>query len=158
MSEPPSTVGRRIRAVRHSAGLSLDAFASAVGYSRRAVINWEQNNAAPPIGVLPTLRRLYDVDPEWVLSGENETPTSTYVAPDWHRLDRLAAEVASMCAEVGADIDHAKQQHLARMLYDQGNDAGQAASSQLRKVLSAISYRSRDHCSKNEPDADVTAC
>ena len=59
------TIGKRIRAVRQKAGLSLDRFAAAIGYSRRALVNWEQNAAEPPIGVLHKLRGLYNIDPEW---------------------------------------------------------------------------------------------
>ncbi len=38
-----ATIGARIRAVRRQAGQTLEQFGAAIGYSRRAVITWEQS-------------------------------------------------------------------------------------------------------------------
>ena len=37
-----SSIGERLKAVRVRAGLAQGAFGEVLGYSRRAVINWEQ--------------------------------------------------------------------------------------------------------------------
>ncbi len=44
--------------MRLRAGLAQAAFGEALGYSRRAVINWEQDAAEPSIGVLAKLRHV----------------------------------------------------------------------------------------------------
>ncbi|GEM_PF-5377533 len=69
-----ATIGARIRKVRRQAGQTLDQFAGAIGYSRRAVITWEQDMAMPPIDILAHLRRSYGADLEWLVMGDGSDP------------------------------------------------------------------------------------
>lgn len=133
-----STIGERIRAVRQKAGLSLDRFAEALGYSRRALINWEQNAAEPPIGILAKLRNLYDVDPEWVVMGEDLVPQTQYGPTDWTRFDRIARDVDAACSQVGIEFDHEVLTGLVRDLFDDEPDDYAANRKQLRRTLLAI--------------------
>lgn len=133
-----STIGERIRAVRQKAGLSLDRFAEALGYSRRALINWEQNAAEPPIGILAKLRKLYDVDPEWVVMGEDLVPQIRYGPTDWTRFDRIARDVDAACSQVGIEFDHEVLTGLVRDLFDDEPDDYEANRKQLRRTLLAI--------------------
>lgn len=64
------TVGGRIRAVRRRAGLTQEEFARALAYSKRALISWETGSADPPMAILPSLRRLYNIDLEWMVMGD----------------------------------------------------------------------------------------
>lgn len=48
----PSTIGERIRAVRLRTGLGQEAFAKALGYSKRALVSWELGGAEPPISLM----------------------------------------------------------------------------------------------------------
>jgi transcriptional regulator with XRE-family HTH domain len=134
----PSAIGQRIRAVRQQAGLSLERFAAALGCSRRALINWEQNAAEPPIGVLPKLRDLYDVDPEWIVRGEDLVPRSRYRPTDWIRFDRIADDVAAACTQVGIKYDDKVITGLVRDLFDDEPADYDANSKQLRRTLLAI--------------------
>lgn len=138
MSDTPS-LGDRIKAVRLKAGLGQDAFAQALGYSKRALVGWEAGAADPPIAILPKLRRLYDVDPEWVVMGEDTTPRGFHGPADWDRLDRLLGDVEAVCVDVGLKPKPGRCAALARVLYDAGADAGQATRRQLRGTLLAMS-------------------
>lgn len=133
-----STIGERIRAVRQKTGLSLDRFAAALGYSRRALINWEQNASEPPIGLLAKLRRLYDVDPEWVVMGEDLVPQTQYGSTDWARFDGVARDVDAACSQVGIEFDHAVLTGLVRDLFDDEPDDYEANRKQLLRTLLAI--------------------
>lgn len=137
------TIGQRIRAVRRRAGLSQDAFAAALGYSKRSLIAWETNAVEPPLGILADLRRDYDVDPEWIVTGEDEIPRSHYGPVDWDRLDRLAEDVKAVCTDVGLSFPPERRYErfhaLARVEYDEGADAGSATRKRLRKMLLALS-------------------
>lgn len=134
----PHTIGERIRAVRQRAGLSLDRFAVALGYSRRALVNWEQNAAAPPIGVLDKLRELFDADPEWVIKGEDLTPRTQYRTTDWSRFDRIAREVQAACNQVGIDFEPQVHIELVRDLFDEDPTEDEANRKQLHRTLRAI--------------------
>lgn len=136
--QEPFTIGQRIRAVRQQAGLSLDRFAAALGCSRRALINWEQNAAEPPVGILPKLRDLYDVDPEWVIRGKDLVPQSRYRPTDWARFDRIADDVAAACTQVGIEYDSKVIIGLVRDLFDDDPAEYEANTKQLRRTLLAI--------------------
>lgn len=133
-----STIGQRIRAVRQQAGLSLDRFAETLGCSRRALINWEQNAAEPPIGILPKLRDLYDVDPEWIIRGEDIVPRSRFRPTDWAKFDRIAKDVAAACTQVGIEYEAKVITGLVRDLFDDEPADYEANSKQLRRTLLAI--------------------
>lgn len=133
-----SSIGQRIRAVRQQVGLSLDRFAEALGCSRRALINWEQSAAEPPITILPKLRDLYDVDPEWIIRGEDLVPRSRFRPTDWARFDRVAKDVAAACKQVGIAFDDDVITGLVRDLFDDEPADFEANSKQLRRTLLAI--------------------
>lgn len=133
-----STIGERLRAIRKRAGLAQDAFGTALGYSRRAVINWERDAAEPPIGILPKLRRLFDVDPEWVVMGEDATPRNQYGPVDWARFDCIRRDVDAACTQVGVDLEPGVRDELIRNLFDAPPDEDKVRSKQLRETLRLI--------------------
>jgi transcriptional regulator with XRE-family HTH domain len=132
-----SSIGERLKAVRVRAGLAQAAFGEALGYSRRAVINWEQNTAEPSIGVLSKLCELFDVDPKWVVMGEDLTPRARYGATDWVRFD-IAREVAAACTQVGVDFEPQVHTELVRDLFDDDPAEDAANRLQLHRTLRAI--------------------
>jgi transcriptional regulator with XRE-family HTH domain len=134
-----STIGERIKAVRLRAGLGQEAFAKALGCSKRALVSWELGGAEPPITLMVRLRRDYDVDPEWVILGDDVVPRSYYGPVDWDRLDRLSGDVDAICRDVGLRLPDERRQALARVFYDGGADAGAANRKQLRGMLLALS-------------------
>jgi len=134
-----SSIGERIKAVRRRASLGQEAFAASLGYSRRSLNAWETGAAEPPVVILPKLRRDYDVDPEWIVMGEDTTPQAHYGPADWDRLDRLLGDVDAVCRDVGLDLPLDRREALGRVLYDGGADAGQATRRQMRGTLLALS-------------------
>ncbi|WP_176473171.1 helix-turn-helix domain-containing protein [Sphingomonas lenta] len=135
------SVGERLKAVRKRAGLAQGAFAQALGCSRQSIVNWEGGSAAPPIAILAELRRKFDVDPEWVVMGEDDTPRSRYGPADWDAFDGLVADVEAVCRDVG--LKHQPERHvaLARDLYDAGLDPGATNRKHLRATLLKMSMR-----------------
>lgn len=134
-----ASIGERIKAVRRRAALGQEAFAASLGYSKRSLIAWETDAAEPPVAILSTLRRDYEVDPEWIVMGENTIPQGHYGPADWERLDRLLRDVDVVCSDVGLELSPERRQALGRVLYDGGADAGQATCKQLRGMLLALS-------------------
>lgn len=72
------SVGERVRAVRLRSGLSQDRIARSLGFTRRALLNWEAAIEETPIAILKPLRMLYNVDPEWIVMGGNLKPVSDF--------------------------------------------------------------------------------
>jgi DNA-binding XRE family transcriptional regulator len=71
----PSTLGERIKAIRHVAGMGQDALARALGFSTRSLISWEKDAVEPPLGVVRQLCRDHDVDAGWLVFGTDTKPT-----------------------------------------------------------------------------------
>lgn len=140
MMHAPQTIGERIRVIRRREELSLDAFADSLGYSKRALINWEQNAAQPPIGVLEPLQRLYSADPEWIALGK-EAPS--HVPADWDRFDRLAAMLGTVLLDRQVDLGPTERETIVRTLYDIGVDPGDAAYAQLNAMVAVLAVGSR---------------
>lgn len=139
MAIAASTIGERIRAVRQRAGLPQDRFALALGYSKRALINWEQGAAEPPIAILPKLRRGFDVDPEWVVMGDDLDPQSVYKQVDRERWARLRREIDRLCFDVGLNLTPEQRAGLVRSMYDDPADADARNTKKLRRDLRRLS-------------------
>lgn len=133
-----SSIGERLKAVRVRAGLAQAAFGETLGYSRRAVINWEQGTAEPPIGILAKLCGLFDVDPKWVVMGEDLSPRARYGATDWARFDRITREVKAACAQIGVEIEDQVHVELVRDLFDDDPGEDEANRKQVHRTLRAI--------------------
>ena len=72
------SVVERVRAVRLRSGPSEDCIAGSLGFTRRALLNWEAAIAKPPIAILKPLRMQYNVDPEWIVMGGNLKPACDF--------------------------------------------------------------------------------
>lgn len=138
MSVIACTIGERLRAVRLRAGLSQERFAVVLGYSKRALINWEQGVADPPMAILPKLRESFDVDPEWLVMGQDTEPKSPFKPVDWARLGSLEREVEWVCRDIGLDLSADQRQGLVRALYDDGPAADETNRKQLRVILRGL--------------------
>ena len=137
-----STIGERIRAVRARSGLTQDRFARSLGYTRRALLNWEAGIAEPPMAILSPMRMLYDVDPEWLALGDDEEPLSEYRQVDWDRYDRLHRMALTLCDEVGLELEAPVLTKLVRGLFDDGPETDADNRKELRRILLGISKES----------------
>lgn len=132
-------MGARIRAVRQRAGMPQDRFALALGYSKRALINWEHDSVEPPIAILAKLRNTFDVDPEWVVMGEDLDPQSIYKQVDRERWTRMAREVDRVCLDVGLNPSGEQREGLVRSMYEDPPSADAENAKRLRRMLRALS-------------------
>lgn len=138
MSSTESTIGERLRAVRLRAGLSQERFSVLLGYSKRALINWEQGVADPPIAILTKLRESFDVAPEWLVMGRDTEPKSFFKPVDWSRFERIERDVKHVCRDIGLDLSAEQRLGLVRALYDDGPVADGANRKQLRVILRGL--------------------
>lgn len=138
MSPAALTIGERLRAIRQRAGLSQQGFASLLGYSKRAILNWELGAAEPPIAILPTIREVFDVDPEWVVSGTDLTPRSLFKPIDWDWLREIDRDVGHACLSVGLDLTNEQREGLVQALYDEGRETYADSKKRMRAILRAL--------------------
>lgn len=134
----PSRIGERLKAVRVRAGVAQAAFGEALGYSRRTVINWEQGTAEPSVGILATICQLFNVDPKWIVMGEDLRPRERYGSTDWARFDRIARDVDAACSQIGVDFEPQVHIELVRDLFDDDPADDEANRKQLHRTLRAI--------------------
>lgn len=133
-----ASVATRLRAVREKFGLTQPAIAERLGYSRRQYINWENGEATPPIWALQALRREFDIDPEWILSGPDDVPRSQATPQDWSRYDRLRREVEALCLKVGIGLSAEQVEQLARVLFEEAPEAEPVARKKMERMLRAV--------------------
>lgn len=134
-----STLGARMKAIRHAARMGQDAMARALGFSIRSLITWEKDAVEPPLGVVRQLCRDHDVDPGWLVFGTDTTPRRYHGAADWARYDRLLSMIEALCVDVGYRPKAGRAQVLARRLYDEGDDADADTRRRLRDTLLMLS-------------------
>jgi transcriptional regulator with XRE-family HTH domain len=70
MAEPESTVGERIRALRHARGMTQDELASLCDVSRSAVAQWETDRAGQLRGNITRIADALATNVEFLLQGE----------------------------------------------------------------------------------------
>jgi transcriptional regulator with XRE-family HTH domain len=89
MKESESTVGTRIRALRHTRGMTQDELAAMCDVSRSAVAQWETDRAGQLRGNITRIADALATNVEFLLQGER--PTSD-IAGDELALLRLYRE------------------------------------------------------------------
>jgi transcriptional regulator with XRE-family HTH domain len=75
-TEPPATVGTRIRDVRREHGWTQDDLAHAVGVSRSAVAQWETDRAGQIRDNLSRIADVLGVSSEYLLMGREPQASS----------------------------------------------------------------------------------
>ena len=80
-----NSFGKRLRAARISAGLTLKEVASLIGYSWVGVQRWEKDVCLPKPGVLWHLAQLYGPEANRILGGMIPHPIHRQL-PDQHKL------------------------------------------------------------------------
>ncbi len=73
-------VGLRLKAFRKMLGLSQQALAKVIGYAQRTISDWERGRLEIPLQVLITLKQIYGLNIDWLLTGEGE-PFITHTEP-----------------------------------------------------------------------------
>ena len=148
IDEPPVSsrfdlkgVANRLRLAREKAGLSQQAFADWLGYSRRQIKAWESAANTPPIWVLAGIREHCGVDPDWVLFGTDLIPQEHMAPQDWGRYDRLRRDVEKLCFEVGIELADSQVEQLARLMFDEAPAAEAVARKRMLKMLQAVAKR-----------------
>ncbi len=132
-------VAERLRLARNYVGLSQQEFADQIGYSRRQVNAWESASNTPPIWALLAVRKIFDIDPEWVLAGPGDIPLRDTIPADSAREKRLVKEVGAMARDVGLTLPRRSIDNLAQLIFRETPEAEPAAKKQLLKTLKAIS-------------------
>lgn len=129
-------IGKRLARVRREAGLSQPAMADALGVSARTYQGYEQGIREIHSGVLPRLRQLYNVDPAWLMEGEEAGPR--------RRPDGLVDE-ATWCAAFrvldavisrsGVALETTKKLTLLRVAYRDMLRTGKIDEEELRVLI-----------------------
>ena len=138
MVETVSTMGARLRAVRERERMSQVDFAETLGASRSALINWEKDESEPPAGMLRLLRARFDVDPEWLLSGEDLVPRRHHVIQDWQVYDRIETELAAACRQARLELSVGQLRDLARIIYEDGTETENLQNGKVLRTLRVI--------------------
>ena len=134
-----AAVAARIFAVRQKYGFSQAKFAEQLGYSLRQYINWENGDSTPTIWALKAIRRIFDISPDWILSGPGPVPVSHPAGLPWDRYDRLIADIREMVDSVGMELADDRIAKLARLLFEEAPESEHEGRKKMLRILRAIS-------------------
>jgi transcriptional regulator with XRE-family HTH domain len=133
-----STLGQRLEAVRKREKLPQGQFAERLGYSRRAVHSWEKDQVDPPTPVLVRLREEFDVDPEWLLLGNDLEPRRIFMQPDWNAYDQIQSEVRQIAEEVRLCLTDEQLVRVGRVVFADGKELVGAERDRLKQFMRAM--------------------
>lgn len=88
MSEKTNTIGERIKLLRDSLGLSMEAFGEKIGVTRSSIFKLEKSENSPAERTLKLICSVYNVNDYWLRDGIGDMFLST---PDTI-IDELAIE------------------------------------------------------------------
>ena len=84
------TVGERVKALREKLGITQEEFSQRLGTTRNTITNYEANRRAPMDATIKSICREFDVNEEWLRTGEGEMFTQM------SRTDEISAFVGSI--------------------------------------------------------------
>ena len=84
------TVGERVKALREKLGITQEEFSQRLGTTRNTITNYEANRRAPMDATIKSICREFDVNEEWLRTGECEMFTQM------SRTDEISAFVGNI--------------------------------------------------------------
>ncbi|MEN6489816.1 MAG: helix-turn-helix transcriptional regulator [Smithella sp.] len=118
-------LGERLKQVREQLNQNQDSFASSLSVSINTVSNWERGLGQPPAGKLALIRDKYGTDLNWLISGEENSPSGecSKVSASRKALDSEKLRQVMMCVEDGLArhnkaIELDKKVSLITLLYE----------------------------------------
>ncbi|NBK19166.1 helix-turn-helix transcriptional regulator [uncultured Oscillibacter sp.] len=83
-------MGERVKALREKLGITQEEFSQRLGTTRNTITNYEANRRAPMDATIKSICREFDVNEEWLRTGEGEMFTQM------SRTDEISAFVGNI--------------------------------------------------------------
>ncbi len=141
MKIDPKAVGRRIREVRVSAGLSGEEFGERLGVGKGAVSTYEIGESFPRWETLNRIVELAGQDFNWLLGGaESDAGQKGTTSLDEEVLTDVIQGVEDGLAELGLQVPPTKKAELVILLYDMmiEEEGKKPRKSQIEKILRLV--------------------
>lgn len=137
-------IGSRLATVRSRIGLSQDAFAQALGVSKRAYINYERGEREPPAGLFKAIYDLYGIDYLWLMSGTDPEPQKAGVeGVNFSLIVEVVGELEKQLAVIGRVMKPEHKARVIRALYQFGLENGRITKDVVASVLEVAVARGR---------------
>lgn len=128
-------VGKRLARVRLRANLNQPEFATSLGLSPRAYVNYERGERETPLSVVRAIYEVYHVDPIWVISGPGEFPVPAREL-DLALLNAVVACIDRELDRVGKMLAPERRRHLIEVGYAQCRQQGRVDVDSLGRLVS----------------------
>ena len=132
-------LARRLRLAREHAGLTQQQFADRIGYSRRQILSWENGTNLPPVWALAAVREVFDIDPQWVLSGPGFVPLRQVSLEGPDRRQRLYNEVRKLARGAGLALPDVTLKNFADLVAKEPEEDEHAAKKWVQEAFLALS-------------------
>lgn len=128
-------VGRRLVRIRKEAGLSQAAMAAALDVAPRTYQSYEVGAREVPGALYPRLRRLFNVDPAWLMEGETAGPIRRQNVLDDEIWTRAYIAVEEAISQAKAEIPALKKLKITRSVYEELLDSGRLHPDKLASLI-----------------------
>lgn len=134
--------GRRLAAVRASAGLSQTAFAQTLGLSLRAYANYERGEREAPVALFRAVFEQYGIDPIWLLSGSGDVPQMAAArVMDLDFVDRMSQAVNDRLAAAGKRLKQEQRRSILEALYEMSLEQGEPTDTDINRLVAVAVSR-----------------
>lgn len=93
------SLGNRLRIAREKKGYSQTEVFRRTNINNKTLSRYEKNGSEPDRQTLITLANLYDVNVEWLMTGENhyviKNNNDDHLNEDYHKIERFARKVSN---------------------------------------------------------------
>lgn len=144
LATPPINVaiGRRLTAIRTTAGLSQGAFADTLGLSLRAYANYERGEREMPVALFRALYTVHGINPVWLLDGPGEQPVMAATRTvDVALVERIIDWVDTELAAMGKKLRPEMRLRILKSAYTLSAERGRMETAPMRELLSIVSSR-----------------
>lgn len=132
--------GQRLARLRLGHKLSQAEFATALGLSLRAYVNYERGEREAPLSVARAVHAVYGIDPLWLMCGPGETPMPVAVRDlDLALLESVTARIDEQLAAAGKTLPEARRRHLIEAGYAECRQRGALEIESLDRLVSVAS-------------------
>ena len=140
------SLGRRIKELRETLGLTQPAFAERIGVTKRAVQEWEAGRRSPSEPVLRQIEQTFNVNPEWLREGKGEMfkkeePTEVGSFPEDVLVralaEKLVEKLEKKLKKRGKKLTDKQREELVEMLTQELIEFGEIKTLRIENLLSA---------------------
>jgi transcriptional regulator with XRE-family HTH domain len=131
-------IGKRIKSFRIDNGYKTKEFADIIGITQGALSGLENEKSKPSAETLESLVRHTNINPKWLLTGEDDTNYQPDSPVDTKFLQEIIAGVEEGLLKNNLSLRPEKKAELISLLYEQFDEKRKIEKGTIKKYLKLV--------------------